>query len=509
MCTYSTCDGASCDAQTVLLKEENCGAGTLLKQGNHRSSSPALISLFRKGANTFSTTVCDRCSHDSKLCSLSVPPSVVPRDGDALLLCWRSSLRLMTHALLWSTPAAIFYPMWLSSNTTCRSVSIHHRRSLLTGIERHETFGGIHPTVAIGAHQRTMPRAIRTALSDARLSVNDVDGIAYTRDMKQAHALTPLLTSPLNDSPEFPYLTIIVSGGHTLLLLATSLTKFRILATTADESIGRAFDKVGRILEMQWGTHGPAASLEHFASLALPEEIANAPAFPRPFWKKPAFSYASLHSTVERHVHSLGGVNNLDVSARRGLAHAFQKSAVDQLEDKLSQALLWCANHSVDVRGVVVSGGVAIKQYTGSRRSLAFESNRAQHGIGARGMWRNAGVVDSRHDCWMGVDIRSPLPRRSHDQSRPEISLARSPTPDQNTAEPRRRSSSDATPRQTPAPSPRLFPSSPASAVHDPNKSASSHNQLLHPHSGHTKADSVLSARDHAGSRRQWLLPRI
>lgn len=71
--------------------------------------------------------------------------------------------------------------MWLSSNTTCRSVSIYHRQSLLTGIERHETFGGIHPTVAIEAHQRNMPRAIRTALSDARLSVNDVDGIAYTR----------------------------------------------------------------------------------------------------------------------------------------------------------------------------------------------------------------------------------------------------------------------------------------------------------------------------------------
>ncbi|KAG9220873.1 hypothetical protein CCMSSC00406_0002527 [Pleurotus cornucopiae] len=287
-----------------------------------------------------------------------------------------------------------------SADDTCAAV-VDSCRNILSNVvikqhDLHETFGGIHPTVAIEAHQRNMPRAIRTALSDARLSVNDVDGIAYTRGPgiggclsvgsnaakniaaalnkplvgvhhMQAHALTPLLTSPPRDSPEFPYLTILVSGGHTLLLLATSLTKFRILATTADESIGRTFDKVGRILEMQWGTHGPAASLEHFASLALPEEIANAPAFPRPFWRKPAFSYASLHSTVERHVHSLGGVNNLDVSARRGLAHAFQKSAVDQLEDKLSQALLWCANHSADVRGVVVSGGVASNQYLRSR----------------------------------------------------------------------------------------------------------------------------------------------
>lgn len=184
------------------------------------------------------------------------------------------------------------------------------------------------------------------------------------------------------------------------------------------------------------------------------------------------------------------------------------------------------------------------KQYNGSRRSSPSESNRAQHGIGARGMWRNAGELLTRDMIagWAST-YGHPLPRRSHDQSRPEISVARSPTPDQNTAEPRRRSSSDATPRQTPAPSPRLFPSSPASTVHDPNvnilsnpltdavpstsaapssrrlgylaekissslssghstiqKSASSHSQLLHPHSGHTKADSVLTARDQAGS---------
>src|ERR1700691_3946715 len=68
----------------------------------------------------------------------------------------------------------------------------------------------------------------------------------------QAHALTPFLTAPQTDIPQFPFLTLLVSGGHTLLLLAISLTSYRILATTVDESVGRAFDKVSRRLKIPW-----------------------------------------------------------------------------------------------------------------------------------------------------------------------------------------------------------------------------------------------------------------
>ncbi|KAJ8522719.1 hypothetical protein ONZ45_g756 [Pleurotus djamor] len=230
-----------------------------------------------------------------------------------------------------------------SADDTCAAIVDSNRKILANVVTKqhalHEAFGGIHPSVAIEAHQRNMPRTIRTALCDAQLSVHDVDGIAFTRGpgiggclsvasnaaknlaaaldkplvgvhhmvralfsstfalivdrlafTKQAHALTPLLTSPPSDSPQFPYLTILISGGHTLLLLATSLTDFKIMATTADESIGRAFDKVGRMLHMEWGTHGPAASLEHFASEATAQEIDQSTPFPKPFWKKPAFS---------------------------------------------------------------------------------------------------------------------------------------------------------------------------------------------------------------------------
>src|ERR1700692_3524527 len=78
----------------------------------------------------------------------------------------------------------------------------------------------------------------------------------------KAHALTPFLTECTADIPQFPFLTLLISGGHTLLLLANSLTSFQILATTADTSIGRAFDKAARALGLSWGTRGPGAALE-------------------------------------------------------------------------------------------------------------------------------------------------------------------------------------------------------------------------------------------------------
>ncbi|KAG6857286.1 hypothetical protein H0H87_007120, partial [Tephrocybe sp. NHM501043] len=177
-----------------------------------------------------------------------------------------------------------------------------------------------------------MPLAVARALADANLDVRtDIDGIAFTRGPgipgclsvcanaatslaaalrlplvavhhMQAHALTPLLTSP-SHHPQFPFLTLLVSGGHTLLLLATSPTRFRILATTPDESIGRAFDKVSRLLNVPWAGASPGAALDAFCdSPGPPTPDSVLPPFPRPFRGQLAFSFSSLHSHVERYL---------------------------------------------------------------------------------------------------------------------------------------------------------------------------------------------------------------
>lgn len=152
-----------------------------------------------------------------------------------------------------------------------------------------------------------------------------------------------------------------------------------MLATTLDESIGRSYDKVSRLLELKWGDHGPGAALESFASQSdyesnahesattLPPSDTTLPEMPKPLPSRLAFSYASLHSAVERHIHAQGGIDQVDNESRRSLARAFQSAAIGQLEEKVVLALEWCNNNQISINDLVVSGGVASNMYLRSR----------------------------------------------------------------------------------------------------------------------------------------------
>lgn len=200
----------------------------------------------------------------------------------------------------------------------------------------------------------------------------------YHRRPQQAHALTPFLTaSPVTDSPtpEFPFLTLLLSGGHTLLLLARSISSFSILATTHDESIGASIDKVARDLEIPWalGAGSPGAALERFAfpnGLAggsgpgsdLEEESADlppAPTFTQPFARRLAFSYAGLRSALTRLLEAEPSAQ-MAKARKRQIARAFSLAAFKQIEDKVVFALEKMREEGHEpVRGLVVSGGVA------------------------------------------------------------------------------------------------------------------------------------------------------
>ena len=187
----------------------------------------------------------------------------------------------------------------------------------------------------------------------------------FTVAQKQAHALTPILTC-LSNPPKFPFLTLLVSGGHTLLLLASSTTQFQILATTTDESIGRVFDKVSRLLALPWSSKGPGASLEEFVA-ASPVEDDLAPSMPRIMPGVLGFSYTGLHSVIERFVTDRGGAVAMDSATKRAVANAFQTAAINQLEEKVGLALRWCRDRGHRVRHLVVSGGVASNSYLRDR----------------------------------------------------------------------------------------------------------------------------------------------
>ncbi|EKM54080.1 uncharacterized protein PHACADRAFT_96388 [Phanerochaete carnosa HHB-10118-sp] len=277
--------------------------------------------------------------------------------------------------------------------------------------------GGIHPYVAIQKHQQNMPGAIRRALDEAGLDVSSVDGIAYTRGPgiggclsvcstaakvlgatlnkpiigvhhMQAHALTPLIPTLYQTQttfasaaevelppipPRFPFLSLLISGGHTLLLLTHSHDQFKTLATTPDISIGCAFDHVAKYLGLAPTERGYGAALEAFCASGTARFTDATPEIAVPMPRQLAFSYGGPRSRVEIFVRERGGVQRVPLSTRLKLARAFQAAAVRQLEEKTALALEHCAKLGVGVRDVVVSGGVASNAYLRKtlRQSLA------------------------------------------------------------------------------------------------------------------------------------------
>lgn len=252
-----------------------------------------------------------------------------------------------------------------SCDDSCASVVASDRTILSSVVTKqdHSSFAGIHPLAAALGHHTNLPSTIAAALDEAGIQASDLDAIAVTQGPgmasslgvgltaaktlsavlrkpliyvhhMQAHALTPLLTE--EEPPQFPFLVLLVSGGHTMLVLATSITEFRILATTSDDSIGDAFDKVARDLGIPW-TSAPGAALEALAAKHDGASSINPPTFPLPCKGQPAFSYSGLKAAVQRHIEAHQAA--LDDASKSAIAHAFQSAACAQLEDKLSMVL--------------------------------------------------------------------------------------------------------------------------------------------------------------------------
>ncbi|CAE6409662.1 unnamed protein product [Rhizoctonia solani] len=238
---------------------------------------------------------------------------------------------------------------------------------------------GMPGCLSIGA---VAARALAAALNKPLVGVHHM----------QAHALTALYTS--QPAPKFPFLTLLVSGGHTLLLLARSRSDFTILATTDDESIGNAFDRVAKLLDVPWSNnHSAGASLERFAEGASSSNIH----FSIPSPGKLVFSYSGLVSAVRSHILKRSDPNmvvrlpnlppnpavkhpptperelvrermritvvKMSLDERMNIAASFQKAAIGQLEEKLKLGLKKCMRLGVEPRSIVVSGGVASNSY--------------------------------------------------------------------------------------------------------------------------------------------------
>jgi len=234
--------------------------------------------------------------------------------------------------------------------------------------EAHRPFGGVVPEIAARAHVEILPVLVRRVLGEAGKSIVDVDVIAATAgpgliggvmvallagkglalgtgkplvavNHLEGHALSPRLVDPDLD---FPYLLLLVSGGHCQLLEVRAVGDYRRLATTIDDAAGEAFDKAAKLLGLPY-PGGPA--IEALAA----EGDRSAVPLPRPLVGsgEPHFSFAGLKSAVQRAVAS-GAYKPADIAA------SFQQAVVDCLVDRTRVAL-----QRSDSPALVVAGGVA------------------------------------------------------------------------------------------------------------------------------------------------------
>jgi N6-L-threonylcarbamoyladenine synthase len=259
-----------------------------------------------------------------------------------------------------------------SCDDTAAALVTSDRRLLAQAVvsqnEAHRPFGGVVPEIAARAHVQILPDLIRRVLDEGKVGIDDVDAIAATAgpgliggvmvalltakglalsagkplvavNHLEGHALSPRLVDPDLD---FPYLLLLVSGGHCQILEVLGIGDYRRLATTIDDAAGEAFDKAAKLLGLPY-PGGPA--IEHLARDGNPAAVP----LPRPLVGsgEPHFSFAGLKSAVQRAAAS-GDHSPADIAA------SFQQAVVDCLVDRTRLAL-----ETSDAPTLVVAGGVA------------------------------------------------------------------------------------------------------------------------------------------------------
>lgn len=262
-------------------------------------------------------------------------------------------------------------------------------------LEEHRPYGGVVPEIAARAHVEIVDTVIERALSESGLSLGGIDVIAATAgpgliggvmvglttakalalavdkplvavNHLEAHALTARLT----DGLAFPFLLLLVSGGHCQLLAVEGVGKYRLWGTTIDDAVGEAFDKTARLLGL---SYPGGAAIEDLARRGDTKRYR----LPRPMVGRPNadFSFAGLKTAVRHIVH--GGA----IDSAADLAASFQAAVIDVIVDRTRFAMRrFCAEFGSGPRRMVAAGGVAANNAL--RHALAMLS--AEEGFTVR-----------------------------------------------------------------------------------------------------------------------------
>lgn len=268
---------------------------------------------------------------------------------------------------------------------------------VLSQYSDHAEFGGVVPEIAARAHIDHIDTLIHQAIDTAGIAYADIDGfaatcgpgliggvmvgmmagkaLAFTHQKPflavnhlEGHALTPRLTN----EAEFPYLLLLVSGGHSQLLIAHDVGKYEQLGTTIDDAVGECFDKCAKMMGLP---HPGGPNLE---KLALEASAVHKFDLPKPLLNRPGcdFSFSGLKTAVLRHIEAMPG-ETLPREQCADLALAFQDTVAQIMQEKCARALdIYSETTSPKTPTLVVAGGVAAnKTLRQSLQDLCDEKN--------------------------------------------------------------------------------------------------------------------------------------
>lgn len=258
---------------------------------------------------------------------------------------------------------------------------------VLSQLEEHAVFGGVVPEIAARAHLDHLDRIVKAAMDDARVSFGDLNGVAATCgpgliggvmigmmtakaiaasqnipfigvNHLEGHALTPRLVGEL----EFPYLLLLISGGHTQILVAESVGSYKHLGTTLDDAAGECFDKSAKLMGIPF-PGGP--NLEKIARKCTdPQKAKERFILPSPMKgrKNCDFSFSGLKTAVRNHIDRMPE-GEIAMNDAADLACAFEQTVADVLADRCHQAMLaFGESYNIAHPTLVVAGGVSANQ---------------------------------------------------------------------------------------------------------------------------------------------------
>ena len=261
---------------------------------------------------------------------------------------------------------------------------------LYSQVKLHADYGGVVPELASRDHVRKIIPLIRKALKDANTSAAEINGVAYTQGPgligallvgasvgrslayawdvpavgvhhMEGHLLAPMLDDP---KPDFPFVALLVSGGHSMMVKVEGIGRYEVLGESVDDAAGEAFDKTAKMLGLDY-PGGPL--LAKLAEQGTPGRYK----FPRPMTDKPGlnFSFSGLKTAAANTIRAADG----SPQTKADIAYAFQEAVVDTLAIKCKRAL----KHT-GLKRLVIAGGVSANTALREQLEVLMQKNRGK-----------------------------------------------------------------------------------------------------------------------------------